>query len=106
MARLRRHRTSVRGFHQSGYREGGHPCCLPSPLQASRSPRHSLNLCHISSWYIPLKYSSRKFPLTYISARLCPLLHDHHCPIHSTSFSPLCHDINTSTTPLSHPLYF
>src|SRR6266851_4116908 len=53
----------------------------------------------------PFKHSSCTFPLTYICARLCSLLRDHHCPIHSTSLFPLCHNINTSTTPLSHPLY-
>ena len=74
-------------------------------LQASRPPRHRLNLYDISSSYIPLKHSSCTFPLTYICARLCPLLRGHHCPIHSTSLSHLCHKIITSTALLSHPVY-
>src|SRR6266851_3239004 len=53
----------------------------------------------------PFKHSSFTFPLTYICARLCPLLRDHHCPIHSSSLFPLCHKLNTSTTPPSHPVY-
>jgi hypothetical protein len=52
--------------------------------------------------YIPC---SCTFPLTLICTRLCPLPCDHYCPIHSSSLFPLCYKINTSTTPLSHPIY-